>query len=82
MTEQDRGGSVASDRLPTHLRMPGALSRSGVGFRAVGSVPRVSEDSTDVRVFQEGWHESWDRGGVVGRNGAGVEKRCDVRGVG
>ena len=69
----------------TPLRMPGAFPRLRVGFPAAGPVPGVGEDSTDVRMFQEGWRncgigadwwgemvQTWGRrGSCVGLDGSG-----------
>ena len=66
-------------------RAPGVLPVWGYGFRGAGSVPRVSEDSTYVRKFQEGWRncgigadwwgemvQTWGlRGSCVGLDGSG-----------
>ena len=38
----------------------------------MGSVPRVGEGSTGVRVIQEGWRDCGIGGRFVGRNGADV----------
>ena len=61
------------------------LPRLGVGFPAAGSVPRVGEGSTRVRILQEGWRncgigadwwgemvQTWGRrGSCVGLDGSG-----------
>ena len=92
--QEDRGteqGHSAVSSLPqgTHKGRPyGCLGPYPVwvwGFRAAGSVPRVGEDSTYVRIFQEGWRkcgmravwwgemvQTWGLGGsCVGLDGSG-----------
>ena len=49
-------GTHKGCRAPTR-DAPTVLTRWGQGFRAAGSVPRMSDDSTDVRVFQGGRQE-------------------------
>ena len=50
-------GSAAGGRFSTSQRMPGGLPVQGYGLRAAGSVPRVGEGSTHVRMIQGGWRE-------------------------
>jgi len=46
---------VVDGRPFARLLMPGHKPDWGQGIRAAGSVPRLGEDSTDVRILQERW---------------------------
>ena len=93
VAEEDRGDGAGSlSRVFTaahpcqtaHGRFTNRPYR-GAGGGARGSVPRVGEDSTLVRIFQEGWRncgigadwwgemvQTWGRGGsCVGLDGSG-----------